>query len=152
MIENDMTSSNMQTVDTTIVIVAHAPLASAYLALIQHVYTLPDKFPKQIYAIDVPAGQASHITEQAIKALLFKRCYIDSLVVKCVPCLILTDLPGATPHNCAINACNNNENKNQDSVWCVATPISAPLLLRAINYRHLNPAALRNKLLYEATQ
>jgi mannose/fructose-specific phosphotransferase system component IIA len=64
------------------------------------------------------------------------------------PCLILTDLAGATPHNCATNACNNQASE-QESMWCVATPISAPLLLRAINYRHLNPAALRNKLLYE---
>jgi mannose/fructose-specific phosphotransferase system component IIA len=144
-----MISSNTQTVHTTIIIVAHAPLASAYLALIEHIYTLQDKFPKQVYAIDVPAGEARDVTEQAIKSLLFNQCYIDSMILKPTPCLILTDLAGATPHNCAINACNNNQANEQESMWYVATPISAPLLLRAINYRHLNPAALRNKLLYE---
>jgi PTS system ascorbate-specific IIA component len=149
MVQNYMISSNTQTVHTTIIIVAHAPLASAYLALIQHIYTLQDKLLKQIYAIDVPAGEVRDVTEQAIKSLLFNQYYIDSMISKPTPCLILTDLAGATPHNCAINACNNNQANEQESMWCVATPISAPLLLRAINYRHLNPAALRNKLLYE---
>ncbi len=147
-----MTSSNTQTVHTTIIIVAHTPLASAYLTLIQHVYTLQDKFPEHVYAIDVAAGEACDIVEQAIKKLLFKQAYTDSLIPEYIPCLILTDLPGATPHNCAIKACNDNEANDQESIWCIVAPISAPLLLRAINYRHLNPAALRNKLLYEAIQ
>jgi mannose PTS system EIIA component len=135
---------------TTILIVAHAPLASAYLSLVKHVYTLQNKALEHIYTVDVPADEPRHITEHTIKALLLKECYVALPTPSCTNCLILTDLPGATPHNCAINACNENQKDTQPSAWCVVAPISAPLLLRAINYRHLSATTLRDKLLHEA--
>ncbi len=111
---------------TNILVVAHAPLASAMLDVLSHVH---GTVPQGVYAVDVLADE-----DTAAVALR-----IANLVGK-VPSLVLTDLPGATPHNCATQACKDLAN----SVFI--SPLTAPLLLRAINYRSLSLHALHDKL------
>ena len=118
----DQTSST-----TTLIVVAHAPLASAFLAMIAHVH---GKLPAQIHALDVGADDALEHTMAAITTMI---CAAPAGAV------VFTDLPGATPHNCATRACQSEVE--------VLSPVSAPLLLRAVNYQHLSAAELAEKLL-----
>jgi mannose PTS system EIIA component len=118
----------MTTPKTTIVILAHAPLASAYAELITHVQ---GAMPPKVYAIDVFANDTCATTQNALVRLLGS----DR------PCLFLTDLPGATPHNCAVAVCKTMMDTQ------LISAISAPLVLRAINYQQLPPQALHDKLL-----
>jgi mannose PTS system EIIA component len=111
---------------THIVVVAHAPLASAMLEVLRHVH---GSVPAGVFAVDVLADEDTAAVAQRIAAL-----------VGTVPSLVLTDLPGATPHNCATQACKDLANSQ------FISPLTAPLLLRAVNYRSLPLPALHNKL------
>ncbi len=111
---------------TKLIVVAHAPLASALLAVVQHVH---GSVPAHVLAVDVAANDAPEHTQALIGAF-----------VQGQQALILTDLPGATPHNCANQVCTQGLNA------LVISPVSAPLLLRAVNYSHLPAQALFDKL------
>ncbi len=118
---------NIQTnIQTNILVVAHAPLASALLDVLRHVH---GAVPLGVYAVDVLADENTAAVALRIAAL-----------VGTTPSLILTDLPGATPHNCATQACKDIANS------LFISPLTAPLLLRAVNYRSLPLQALHDKL------
>jgi mannose PTS system EIIA component len=125
-----------------IVIVAHAPLASAYLALVQHVL---DHVPEGIYAFDVSADTPPEaLVQQLHKLLSTSNTSNTSNIGNALhnPAgLILSDLPGATPHNCAVVVCEWAENRR------LISPMNAPMLLRAVNYRNLPLSTLYEKLL-----
>jgi PTS system ascorbate-specific IIA component len=111
---------------TNILVVAHAPLATAMLDVLRHVH---GTVPQGVYAVDVLADEDTAAVAQRITHL-----------VGTVPSLVLTDLPGATPHNCATQACKDLANS------LFISPLTAPLLLRAVNYRSLPLQALHDKL------
>jgi mannose PTS system EIIA component len=111
---------------TKIVVVAHEPLASALLAVVQHVH---GHLPAHVLAVDVTAHETPEHTQQTIATF-----------VQGDQALVLTDLPGATPHNCASVACESLKNV------LMLSPVSAPLLLRAVNYSDLPAQALYDKL------
>ena len=115
---------------TQLIVVAHAPLASAYLALIEHVL---GQVPAGVMAVDVAAYEPL--------------AQIDAKIVQAIGAgtqdtLLLTDLPGATPHNRAA-AVAEQLNMGADTVM---SGISAPFVLRAVNYHHLGKAVLVDKL------
>jgi mannose PTS system EIIA component len=112
---------------TSLIVVAHAPLASALLAVVQHVH---GTVPAHVFAIDVQADDAPEHTQRLIAGL-----------IQGGQALVLTDLPGATPHNCAAHACSGS------SQTLTISPVSAPLLLRAVNYSHLPAQALHDQLM-----
>jgi mannose PTS system EIIA component len=119
-------NTSSSTNHTNVLVVAHAPLASAMLDVLRHVH---GAVPPGIYAVDVLADEETAAVAQRIAAL-----------VGAVPSLVLTDLPGATPHNCATQACKNLANS------LFISPLTAPLLLRAVNYRSLPLQTLHDKL------
>ena len=100
-----------------ILIIAHAPLASALKACAQHVF--PDS-GSAVSALDVPANLP--IAESAEQArMLMQQIGGDTL--------ILTDVFGATPSNVAKQIANNARTR-------LLTGVNLPMLLRAITYRH----------------
>jgi PTS system ascorbate-specific IIA component len=76
--------------NTGILIIAHAPLASALRASVLHVFP---EVATQILALDVPPQEATDITATHARALLSQLGTPNSLV--------LTDVFGATPCNVA---------------------------------------------------
>lgn len=109
-------------IGTQIVVVAHQPVASAMLALVQHVF---GAVPEGVHAVNVIANQTPEQVAQSIQT-----------IVGAQPTLLLTDLPGATPHNGAAACLTTRVD------WRLISPLTAPLLLRAINYKHQRPDAL----------
>jgi mannose PTS system EIIA component len=109
---------------TKLIVVGHSPLASALLAV--HVH---GTVPAHVMAIDVAANETPESTQLRI-----------AQAIKQSPALVLCDLVGATPHNCATKACGDQHQA------LILSPVSAPLLLRAVNYSHLPPQALYDKL------
>jgi mannose PTS system EIIA component len=111
---------------THIAIVAHHPIASALLALIAHVH---GAVPEHVGGFDIRADQApEQIAAQVLRHL--GKCNV----------LLITDLPGASPHNGA-SLCLNDHPE-----WQLISPLTAPLLLRAVNYSHLPIQELYEKL------
>nr|WP_185970099.1 PTS fructose transporter subunit IIA [Tepidimonas alkaliphilus] len=107
-----------------ILVIAHAPLASALRQCVLHV------FPEAqcvIDALDVPPDQPPEVTLAQARARLAARGGGDMLV--------LTDLIGATPCNVAAQL--------GDGVHTfVVTGVNLPMLLRAFTYRHEPIASL----------
>jgi mannose PTS system EIIA component len=111
---------------TKLIVVAHVPLASALLAVVAHVH---GEVPAHVFAVDVQPLETQEQVAQQVSALIHDE-----------QALVFTDLMGATPHNGAVLALETQ----------VGTPVihsvSAPLLLRALNYSHLPAQALHEKL------
>lgn len=101
-----------------LLIIAHAPLASALRAVAAHVY--PDA-ARQLAVLDVepawPAEQAEQAARQALAAMPGKQV------------LILTDVFGATPCNVA-QRCADGQNVR------VVTGVNVAMLWRALCYAH----------------
>jgi PTS system mannose-specific IIA component len=104
--------------NTGILIIAHAPLASALRACVLHVY--PDA-AEGVVALDVPAHENPDITRAAAKALLSR---FDT-----PQALVLTDVFGATPCNVAQKVVDGHMSK-------LIAGVNLPMLLRTVNYRH----------------
>jgi PTS system ascorbate-specific IIA component len=104
--------------NTGILIIAHAPLASALRASVLHVF--PD-VANGILALDVPPSESPEVTEQAARALLRSFDVPDTLV--------LTDIFGATPCNVAQKVVDGIHSK-------LVAGVNLPMLLRTVNYRH----------------
>ena len=104
--------------NTGILIIAHAPLASALRACVLHVY--PDA-AEGVVALDVPAHENPDITRVAAKALLSR---FDT-----PQALVLTDVFGATPCNVAQKVVDGHMSK-------LIAGVNLPMLLRTVNYRH----------------
>ncbi|APW41366.1 PTS sugar transporter subunit IIA [Rhodoferax saidenbachensis] len=104
--------------NTGILIIAHAPLASALRACVLHVF--PES-ASGITALDVPPNEATDTTRAAAQALLAQMGAPYTLV--------LTDVFGATPCNIAQKVVDGVNAK-------LVAGVNLPMLLRTINYRH----------------
>lgn len=117
---------------TQIILVCHAPLASALHAVACHGF---HQHLADVIAIDVLSEECKEHVCERIQA-----AWQEAGTPKAV--LLLTDLHGATPSNGA-------------SLWLSSQApdaagvagVSLPLLLKALTYKHLPPAALAAHLL-----
>lgn len=120
--------------NTGILLVTHAPLASALRACVLHVY--PDS-AAGVVALDVPANEAPEITRAAILALMAQLGTQQTLV--------LTDVFGATPCNIAQKVVDGVNSK-------LVAGVNLPMLLRTVNYRAEALDMLVNRALAGGTQ
>jgi PTS system ascorbate-specific IIA component len=104
--------------NTGILIIAHAPLASALRLGVLHVF--PD-VDQGILALDVPPSEAPEITRTRALHLLTQLGTPHTLV--------LTDVFGATPCNIAQKVVDGVLSK-------LVAGVNLPMLLRTVNYRH----------------
>lgn len=105
-----------------LLIVAHAPLASALATCASHVYTCdPERAEDKLRVLDVPAGADVAATVEQARALVAE--LDDGSGV-----LVLTDAFGATPGNIAAQL------SNPPRVSVVAG-VNLPMLLRTLCYR-----------------
>lgn len=112
-----------------VVLVAHAPLASALLACASHVFADASRF---VHALDVPADEAPEVTLARAQALL--------PAGQAQRCLVLTDVFGATPSNIALRWA-------QQQHWPLLAGMNLPMVLRAIAYRHEDVTAWAQRAL-----
>lgn len=101
-----------------ILLIAHAPLASALRECVLHVY--PDA-AHEVLALDVPANESTEATRIAAVALLAQ--------LRTSEALVLTDVFGATPCNVAQKVVDGLHSK-------LVAGVNLPMLLRTVNYRH----------------
>ncbi|ARV19197.1 PTS system mannose-specific EIIAB component [Curvibacter sp. AEP1-3] len=120
--------------NTGILIIAHAPLASALRACVLHVY--PDA-GDGVVALDVPPSENPEITRAAAKALLSR---FDT-----PQALVLTDVFGATPCNVAQKVVDGHMSK-------LVAGVNLPMLLRTVNYRNEALDVLVTRALAGGTQ
>jgi len=98
-----------------LLVIAHAPLASALKAVAEH--TFPQCAP-QLAVLDVTPDQSVEAIEAQARALLVAAGHEQ--------CLVLTDVFGASPHNAALRLAG-------DSVRVVCG-VNAPMLWRSLCY------------------
>ena len=103
--------------NTGILIIAHAPLASALRACVMHVYP---EAAAGVLALDVQANEPPDATRHSAKILLQQLGSADTLV--------LTDVFGATPCNVAQKVVDGVHSK-------LVAGVNLPMLLRTVNYR-----------------
>ena len=117
-----------------ILIMAHAPLASALRSCVLHVF--PDS-ADAVTALDVLPNVAPETTLAQAQALIAQMGLPSTLV--------LTDVFGATPCNVA--------NKLADGVSAkLIAGVNLPMLLRTVSYRHEPLDALVARAMIGATQ
>lgn len=105
-----------------IVVVAHAPVASALAECARHVLG-------ELPALAVSDVQADEPPEPAARELAGRIAALDDGA----GVLVLTDIKGATPSNIAHSAC---ELARAAGVACdLVAGLNAPMLLRALSYR-----------------
>ena len=114
-----------------ILLVTHTPLSAAFLAAATHVYK---KAPDNVRALDVIADQDPYEVNELVAQALLELDDGDGV-------LILTDICGATPANCAQRMTNLSSNTR------LIYGLNVPMLLRALNYRHLPLAQVVEKAL-----
>ena len=102
---------------TGILIIAHAPLASALRACMLHVY--PDA-ANAVLALDVAPQESPDLSLASAKTALLALGTADALV--------LTDVFGATPCNVAQKLIDGVHSK-------LVAGVNLPMLLRTVNYR-----------------
>ena len=104
-----------------ILILAHAPLASAFVTAAHHVFK---SVPEHLEAIDVQPDQNTDEVIRLAKEAIERLNLGDGV-------LVLTDVFGGTPANCS---------QKLDALDQVAVlaGVSLPMLLRALTYRHDN--------------
>jgi PTS system ascorbate-specific IIA component len=107
-----------------IVIIAHAPLASALRTCALHVF--PD-CGDSVTALDVQAHTPPEETIAQARIIMAQR--------SAPAALLLTDIFGATPSNVARELTDGVSSK-------LITGVNLPMLLRAITYRHESLEAL----------
>ena len=133
---------------TRILIIAHAPLATALRECALHVF--PD-CTREVVAIDVPPNEAPEDTFASAQHLLEAEPGQQILV--------LTDVIGATPSNVAqrldvIGATPSNVAQRlvQAHESSLIAGVNLPMLLRTVCYRHENLEALTSRALEGGTQ
>jgi mannose PTS system EIIA component len=119
---------------TRILIIAHAPLATALRDCALHVFP---ECAEEVVAIDVPPQEAPEVTY--VHAL--QRLQSDSFVQT----LVLTDVIGATPANVAQRLVNGKDAQ-------LVAGVNLPMLLRTVCYRHEDLEALTRRALDGGTQ
>ncbi len=107
-----------------ILLVAHAPLASALRSCALHVF--PDAAP-DILAMDIGPNDPADGSCQAIAAM--RAHWPDQ------ECLVLVDVAGATPCNLARQAPMSGPDAPLPPAVLLAG-VNVPMLLRVLNYRH----------------
>ena len=117
-----------------ILLIAHAPLASALRACVMHVF--PDA-SQAVLALDVQPTVAPEETLDAARLLM------QQLAVKQV--LVLTDIYGATPCNVAQKLVDGLDSK-------LVAGVNLPMVLKAVSYRSESLDALVMRALAGATQ
>jgi PTS system ascorbate-specific IIA component len=127
-------SSHLYPMNTGLLIIAHAPLASALLAAVLHVF--PDAAPG-ILALDVPPSEPPDVTVAAAVALLAELGTPNTLV--------LTDVFGATPCNVAQRVVDGVHSR-------LIAGVNLPMLLRTVNYRQEALDVLVTRALAGGTQ
>jgi PTS system ascorbate-specific IIA component len=103
----------------SILLVAHAPLASALQAIGRHAYT---ECSADVAAVDVQASDGLERAEQQISAAL--------AALPGSEVLILSDAFGATPCNAALNVADGQRAR-------VVAGVNVPMLWRSLCYAHL---------------
>ena len=117
-----------------IVIIAHAPLASALRQCVAHVFA--DR-AGGVVAVDVqPDATVSQSVEQARQA---------AEVFGQAPLLLLTDVLGATPSNVARQLQEGRQTR-------LLAGVNLPMLLRAVTYQHEPLDELMARALQGGTQ
>lgn len=99
-----------------LLILAHAPLASALRSVAAHVFA---EHMQHLSALDVPAEWSAGEVEQALRAML----------VEGQSTLILTDVFGATPCNTAVRLADGVTQR-------VVAGVNVPMLWRAMAYHN----------------
>ncbi|MEY3510014.1 MAG: system mannose-specific component [Pseudomonadota bacterium] len=117
-----------------ILIIAHAPLASALRACALHVF--PD-CSDAVLALDVPPNEPPEHTLVQARALKQQ--------LNTEGTLVLVDVFGATPCNIANKLLTSGQTK-------LITGVNLPMLLRAMSYRHEALDALVPRAMSGATQ
>ena len=117
-----------------ILIIAHAPLASALRQCVLHVF--PDG-AAGVTALDVQPQAAPEETLAAAKSVM---AGMDAAHI-----LVLTDMLGGTPCNVAKQLVNGVDSR-------LITGINLPMLLRAVTYQHEPLDALVARALTGGTQ
>lgn len=112
-----------------LLIIAHAPLASALKECALHVY--PD-CAENIIDVDVPANESPEKTLQRAKELTFE-CESEGL-------LVMTDIYGATPSNVAQKLINGTNSK-------LVVGVNLPMLIRTVCYLDESLDSLVNRAL-----
>ena len=115
-------------------IIAHAPLASAFLQCVQHVF--PDH-AAGVLALDVQPSAPPEETLAEARSLLAQLGTPTTLV--------LTDIFGATPCNVAQKLADSANTQ-------LVTGLNLPMLLRAVCYRNEPLDALVARALADASQ
>ena len=122
-----------------LLLIAHAPLASALAAAARHVYTCsPEAAESRLRVFDVPADADPAQAVAHARALLREVDAGEGV-------LVLTDAFGATPANIAAQLAE------RDRV-AVITGANLPMLLRALCYRQGTLADTADKALAGGTQ
>lgn len=117
-----------------ILVIAHAPLASALRQCVLHVF--PDA-AMVIGALDVPANQPPEETLAQARQM--------NALLGTSHTLVLTDLFGATPCNVASKFVDGVRSR-------LVTGVNLPMLLRAVSYRHESLDALVSRAMLGGTQ
>lgn len=131
--------SPAQSAAVAVVLVAHAPLATALKAVSEHVFGEP----VDLFAIDVaPGASAVDSADSLIERLMtFSRG---------AGILLLTDLPGASPANICQDAALR---LHDQGIPCMTvTGLNASMVLRVLNYRAQNLDALCQHAIAGGTQ
>jgi len=117
-----------------IVVIAHAPLASALRQCVLHVF--PDA-AGAVVSLDVPANQPTDET------LAQARVLVQQLGTEHL--LVLTDVFGATP-------CNVAQRLVEGAHTRLLAGVNLPMLLRAVTYRHESLDMLVSRAMAGGTQ
>ena len=117
-----------------ILIIAHAPLASALRQCVAHVFT---DHPEGVLALDVQPNTPPEETLAQARIMLSQLGTSHALV--------LADVFGATPCNVAQKLVDGVHSK-------LITGVNLPMLLRTVSYRHESLDALVARALMGATQ
>jgi len=117
-----------------ILVIAHAPLASALRQCVLHVF--PDA-ESDLAMLDVPPSQPPEATLAQARRLMDQQGSPHTL--------ILTDIFGATPCNVATRLVDGVRVR-------LVTGVNLPMLLRAVSYRHESLDALVSRAMLGGTQ
>jgi PTS system ascorbate-specific IIA component len=119
---------------TGIVVIAHAPLASALEKCVQHVYSCaPGMTQADLRVLDVDPGASADMLQARAQQL------VDDVDAG-AGVLVLTDAFGATPGNVAARL-------SQPGRVAVIAGVNLPMLLRAVCYRGDSLADVADKAL-----
>ena len=122
-----------------ILIIAHAPLASALREFVGHTY---GEIPERIVALDVMAHEDAKVT-------LEKAYQIAKSIQAENGLLVLTDIMGATPANVATRLAHKPDLEGHVRV---IAGVNLPMLMRAIAYRKEDLDSAMQKALHGGQQ